>query len=211
MKKKILYVHGIGSGVGGTTVTNLKKAFPDYEVYNPELPVSPLEAMELLKDLVKNNKFEFIVGTSLGGFYTMLLKGVPKFIINPAMRPCTDIPKALGYGEQPFYCDRLDGKTTYVIDNMFVKELKELEAHYYNYCYGGQSVFETFGVFGTEDPLINSQKVFYSLFSKHEPFRMTTGSFEHRLPTEVFITLVLPFINTSMEYINNNNKKFILE
>ena len=89
--RKILHLHGIGSAGGGATASVLKKLFSDIEVISPDIPVRPLEAFAFISKLVAGNEFDFVVGTSLGGFYAMLIKGIPKFLINPAMNAPTDI------------------------------------------------------------------------------------------------------------------------
>lgn len=100
--RKILHLHGIGSAGGGATASVLKKLFSDIEVISPDIPVRPLEAFAFISKLVAGNEFDFVVGTSLGGFYAMLIKGIPKFLINPAMNAPTDIENAIGLGEHDF-------------------------------------------------------------------------------------------------------------
>ena len=97
--RKILHLHGIGSAGGGATASVLKKLFSDIEVISPDIPVRPLEAFAFISKLVAGNEFDFVIGTSLGGFYAMLIKGIPKFLINPAMNAPTDIENAIGLGE----------------------------------------------------------------------------------------------------------------
>lgn len=100
--RKILHLHGIGSAGGGATASVLKKLFSDIEVISPDIPVRPLEAFAFISKLVAGNEFDFVVGTSLGGFYAMLIKGIPKFLINPAMNAPTDIETLSGLGSMIF-------------------------------------------------------------------------------------------------------------
>lgn len=121
--RKILHLHGIGSAGGGTTASVLKKLFSDSEVISPDIPVRPLEAFAFISRLVAENEFDFVVGTSLGGFYAMLIKGIPKFLINPAMNAPIDIENAIGLGEHDFLRLRQDGAVSYTIDRSFIDEL----------------------------------------------------------------------------------------
>ncbi|CAB4125421.1 COG3150 Predicted esterase [uncultured Caudovirales phage] len=101
MKKVIIYIHGFNSGPGEKAV-ELTKQFPNCEVVAPQLPYNPQEAIEILKGVLDQhlNADVHIVGTSLGGFYTMYLstlyssyQDITYYLINPSFKPQETLDK----------------------------------------------------------------------------------------------------------------------
>ncbi len=104
-KTTILYIHGFNSGAG-KKVEQLKTA--GFKVIAPQLKhLNATEDLKQLHQIVEeliNNNIDFeIVGTSLGGFYTMCLssyvyfKGKPFLhCINPSYRPHETLKRVLG-------------------------------------------------------------------------------------------------------------------
>lgn len=187
--RKILHLHGIGSAGGGATASVLKKLFSDIEVISPDIPVRPLEAFAFISRLVAGNEFDFVVGTSLGGFYAMLIKGIPKFLINPAMNAPTDIENAIGLGKHDFLRPRQDGAISYTIDRSFIDELEILLKGYNSSSYDFSK--ETFGIFGRNDELLHNADMFREKFDEKN---MLTADFGHRLPVRVLKQVVYPFM-----------------
>ena len=167
----------------------LKKLFSDIEVISPDIPVRPLEAFAFISKLVAGNEFDFVVGTSLGGFYAMLIKGIPKFLINPAMNAPTDIENAIGLGEHDFLRPRQDGAISYTIDRSFIDELEILLKGYNSSSYDFSK--ETFGIFGRNDELLHNADMFREKFGEEN---MLTADFGHRLPVRVLKQVVYPFM-----------------
>ena len=192
MFNKILYLHGIGSTGNGNTVQMFKRAFPEASIVSPELPTIPVDAFTYIKRLTKEIDFDLVVGTSLGGFYAMMIAGIPKVLINPALFAAEDIPAAIGWGEHPYLNKRMDGETTYVVDNTYVHALKVLQDRYFNMWYDEEYVFETFGVFGTEDTVVSHKEDFGKYFGETH---MVTDTFGHRMTEDVFNKTVIPFIH----------------
>ena len=95
----ILYIHGFGSsGVGGKA-TLLKEHFKN-EIILPSLSYVPNLAIHTLEQLIEMllNKGENIglVGSSLGGFYSMYLANkydLKAVLINPAVTPYKTLDK----------------------------------------------------------------------------------------------------------------------
>lgn len=192
MFKRILYLHGIGSTGGGSTVEMLKKAFPNTDIFSPELPTMPKTAFNYITKIRKTYNPDLIIGTSLGGFYTMLISGVPKLLINPAMFASKDIVTAIGYGTHPYLRERQDKETSYTIDTAYINELTELENTYFNSWKDDEYVYETRAVFGTEDNIVSHINDFKTLFKESN---MVVDVFGHRMTEEVFTRTVVPFIN----------------
>ena len=83
--KKILYVHGFGSSGQSGTVTRIREVLPNATVVAPDLPVEPTEAMTLLRQVCDKEKPDLIIGTSMGGMYTEMLRGYDRIMVNPAL------------------------------------------------------------------------------------------------------------------------------
>ena len=101
MNSIIIYLHGFNSGPGEKT-EELKKNFPELRIISPQLPVNPIDAINLIKSIIDENpKATYhIIGTSLGGFYAMYLSSVygPEYeiiyyVINPAFLPHISLKK----------------------------------------------------------------------------------------------------------------------
>lgn len=93
MKGTVLVLHGFNSAPGQKSV-DLKEALEGYEIISPELPADPTEAIPYLTELVESISDLHIVGTSLGGFYSLILADALRdrddvfiYAINPAYTP----------------------------------------------------------------------------------------------------------------------------
>ena len=101
MKSIVIYIHGFASGPG-LKAELMKNAFPNSEIVAPQLTGHVEEDLVTLKKLVfqyaKHGNQIHIVGTSLGGFYTLCIAASnlvefhmgnpPKFyVINPSFSP----------------------------------------------------------------------------------------------------------------------------
>ncbi len=199
--KKFLHLHGIGSGSDSHTGQRLKRLFPQYQVFTPELPAYPFEAVNYIKKLCSENKFDFVTGMSLGGFYAMLIPDLTKFLINPAMFPDSDIPEKIGMGMHEFSCKRSDGIQVYNIDEKFVSELEYLRNLYYNRLYGEKYKSETYGFLGTEDELLSHIPDFKKYFPERH---LLTGKFGHSISDDFLENHAVPFINSLMKNIESS-------
>jgi predicted esterase YcpF (UPF0227 family) len=98
----IVFFHGFASAGKGVKSDMLKRAFGEDNVVAPDLPVDPLDVMELVRDIMhnipKDDKVVF-VGTSLGGFYANLCAQAfdcPCVIANPSTRPSKTMAARIG-------------------------------------------------------------------------------------------------------------------
>lgn len=86
---KILYLHGLGSSGQSSTVMGLKELglnvlAPDYSPHNFK------ESRRALIEIVENEEPDFIVGTSMGGYYALMLYkhyAMPTVAVNPCFMP----------------------------------------------------------------------------------------------------------------------------
>lgn len=96
--KKILYIHGLKRGTGNTesqTATSLRRVLDKdrYSVIAPRFSTNGEEALNLARKIIREEQIEIVIGSSLGGFITLCLRGIPKIVINPCVRPDLELPK----------------------------------------------------------------------------------------------------------------------
>ena len=186
--KKILYVHGFGSSGQSGTVTRIREVFPNANVIAPDLPIHPEEAMALLRQLCQQEKPNLIIGTSMGGMYTEMLRGYDRILVNPALRMGDTMKEHGMIGAQHFSNPRQDGVQDFIVTKAMVKEYKEMTEH----CFEGineEEQHRVWGLFGDEDTTVNT----YDLFHEHY---LTAIRFhgEHRMNDHSFMHAVVPVI-----------------
>ncbi|WP_457624022.1 YqiA/YcfP family alpha/beta fold hydrolase [Persephonella sp.] len=99
---KVIYIHGFNSAGYGDKVDKLKDHFGMENVISINLPYDPEKAISLLEFLIRNIKNEeplLLVGTSLGGAYTLYLSykfDIPGVVINPSVKPSEDLKDQIG-------------------------------------------------------------------------------------------------------------------
>ena len=93
MTTEVLYIHGFASSPNSWKANLLKEYFQKqgYEnVFVPQIPVSPLKAIDFLKEIYDSKPLKLVVGSSLGGFYALYLAqffDIKTILINPAIKP----------------------------------------------------------------------------------------------------------------------------
>ena len=101
----ILYLHGFRSSPASFKARAMAQHMlslgraDDYLC--PQLPASPLAAMQLLESILANHEAEqvTVIGSSLGGFYATWLAekyGCRAVLLNPAVQPPRDLLKYVG-------------------------------------------------------------------------------------------------------------------
>jgi len=126
---KFLYIHGFNSAGYGDKVSILKKHFGDENVISINLPYNPEKAIALLEYLISSLKDKeplVLVGTSLGGAYTIYLTkkfGIPGVVINPSVKPSQDLKDQIG--------KQVNYKTgeEYTFKPEYLQFLKEIEVN----------------------------------------------------------------------------------
>ena len=138
-----------------------------------------------------------MVGSSLGGFYSLLLKHHKKLLANPALFADEDIEKGIGLGEQEFLSPREDGAKTYVIDKAFIQGLAKIRDKIFHAdpLHPGMPVSEqvenTWAIFALSDELLSHHDDFCHLFRPDHAFRMKE---EHRVSEENMQKDIVPLI-----------------
>ena len=122
--KKILYVHGLGSGINSSTLDDIKLFFNKYEVHGIEVNENPYESVKKIQDYVNDNNIDILIGCSLGGFYGAYVDVPCKFLINPAFMIINVIQIKIGFGVYEYFCEREDKNTYYTLDQNVVDNFK---------------------------------------------------------------------------------------
>lgn len=141
----VMYIHGFRSGANGAKREQLQDYFRGkYRVIAPEVDADPKSSLEKINEIIALEKPEIIVGTSLGGWMTVMCnsENAQLVIINPATAPEDTLSQWDGQ-ELPYFCRRLDGVQTYTLtkdildkykDYDFEKTVKEKSAKIYALC-----------------------------------------------------------------------------
>ena len=148
--KKIMYVHGFGSSGQSGTVTLLRTLMPESTVVAPDLPLHPAEALALLRQTCDTEKPDLIIGTSMGGMYAEMLRGVDRILINPAFEMGDTMVKHNMVGKQTFQNPRVDGVQDFIVTKALVNEYKEITTQLFNGIDETERQRVT-GLFGDED------------------------------------------------------------
>lgn len=198
--KKILYVHGFASGGLNGTVKTMGLLLPSTEIIAPDLPVSPHEAMELLRNICQSEKPDLILGTSMGGMYAEQLKGYDRILVNPAFCLADTLLKNNGLGRQDYHCKRRDGQTSFLVNKALIEDFRDVSSHCFEGIMPDAATMEAcgdmsgerervWGLFGIKDTMVDT----YGLFAEHYPnaIRFDGG---HYLDDSVFLHAVMPVI-----------------
>lgn len=88
----LLYIHGFGSSGNALKAQIMKRCFSDYQVITPTLDyltLSPNAVMETLEAVIRQHQPRLTVGSSLGGYYSIVCAA--RFGIRiVALNPCTN-------------------------------------------------------------------------------------------------------------------------
>ena len=100
MPEKILFIHGFASVGQGVKSLQLKQWFGN-DIFAPDLTHRPLADLNDLATLIKKEQITTIVGSSLGGFYGLLLVMQFQFpvklvLINPALQSPQTLKQYIG-------------------------------------------------------------------------------------------------------------------
>ena len=108
----VLYIHGFGSSGLGSKATVFREYFENLGIkyIAPSLSYIPDLAILTLEDIIKNCDNVKLIGSSLGGFYSIYLAdkyNLKATLINPAINPditlTRAIPKALNYYDLSYF------------------------------------------------------------------------------------------------------------
>ena len=162
--KKILFLHGFYASGQCVPAIALREAFAGRaDVLTPDLPMHPQDALCFIRELIDSEKPDLLIGNSCGAFYAQMIAPVvdiPALLGNPHFRMSEFLKQRIGQHE--YKSPRKDGKQSFVIDEVLVKEFAALEATQFDNC-NPQSRDQVWGLFGEQDSLAH----FESLFLEH--------------------------------------------
>ena len=194
--KKVLYLHGFASAGSTGTATTMRNLLygRDAMVQSPDIPVSPLEAQQMLSDLVQTEQPDLIVATSMGAMYAEQLRGIPRILVNPSFHMAR-LLTFRGLGRREFRNKRQDGATDFKVDKQLINEFQQVE----KFSFQGITSQEkqlVWGLFGTQDKLVNCQADFKKNYGTGQ-MRLFEG--EHFLNDKVLSRVVLPLVGEILQ------------
>lgn len=104
----IMYVHGFGSSARGSKALAFKKHYEQLGVkyFAPSLSYIPDLAIETLSWLCENNENVKLIGSSLGGYYSLYLASkynLKSVVINPAVYAYERLAEGVGLNIPSYY------------------------------------------------------------------------------------------------------------
>lgn len=165
--KRILFLHGFYASGQCVPAVALKEAFEGSAiVMTPDLPMHPQEAVGYIRELVRSEKPDVVVGNSCGSFYAQMIApamGVPALLGNPHFRMTVFLKSRIGAHQ--YKSPRKDGHQDFVIDEQLIGEFAEMEAHQFdNYHPSHQD--KVWGLFGEQDTLAHFEPLFLKYYAK---------------------------------------------
>jgi len=188
----ILYVHGFASAGSSGTATHLRNMLYEagISVISPDIPTSPLEAIDFIKKKVDELHPDLILGTSMGAMFIEQVKGYPRILVNPSFCMARLLTfRGLGK-RQAFRNKRQDGAKDFMVDKKMVAEYKEVEKNSFKDI-NEQEKALVWGLFGNLDKNVNCQPDFKKHYGTQH-FSIFEG--EHFLNDTVLKRAVLPVI-----------------
>lgn len=194
--KKVLYLHGFASAGSTGTATTMRNLLygRDVMVQSPDIPVSPLQAQQMLADLVQVEQPDIIVATSMGAMYAEQLRGIPRILVNPSFHMAR-LLTFRGLGRREFRNKRQDGATDFKVDKPLINEFQQVEKSSFQGI-TPQEMQLVWGLFGTQDKLVNCQADFKKNYGTGQ-MRLFEG--EHFLNDKVLSRVVLPLVEQILQ------------
>ena len=187
----VLYIHGFASaGSSGTAIHMRNMLYPhDVQVISPDVPTSPLQAQKMLKQLAQELSPQLIVATSMGAMYAEQIHGVPRILVNPSFYMAR-LLTFRGMGRVEFRNKREDGAKDFKVDKEMIQEFKLVEKDSFQGITPQEKEL-VWGIFGTQDKLVNCQ----AEFRKHYgPMQMRLFDGGHYLNDHVLSREVMPLV-----------------
>lgn len=187
--KKVLYVHGFGSSGQSNTPCLLQQMMPEAQVLAPDLPIHPQQALDILKNLVAEEQPSVIIGTSMGGMYAEMLRGVDRVLVNPAFNLHETLRTNVGLGKVTFFNPRRDGVQEFMLTKGLLEEYKEITLQNFHGADDEEEQQHVFGLFGTRDEMVHTEPLFREHYRHAIPF-----DGEHRLNDHVLLHSLMPLL-----------------
>ena len=171
MERRILFLHGFFASGQCIPAQALHESFESRaEVFTPDLPMHPKEAMSFIRALIDQEKPDLLVGNSCGSFYAQMLVpivGMPALLGNPHFQMTEFLKQRIG--EHQYKSPRRDGNQKFVIDEPLIEEFAELEAIQFDGCQPSYSD-KVWGLFGEQDTLAHFEPLFLEHYNQSYHF-----------------------------------------
>ncbi|WP_296864507.1 hypothetical protein [uncultured Methanobrevibacter sp.] len=168
----ILYIYGYNGSSNSVTGKNLKEVFPEHNVYCIDYPQNDIKsAVDTLQNYIYTNNINVVIASSYGAFISLFLRNVVKFLINPCMRPTTELPK-IGAPDE------------------FVKDAAKYEKNLSSISFDESLI--TFGLFSDHDELFGEK---YKETFKYFGNVISISKCGHRATKEMFEQELKPIFN----------------
>ena len=187
---KLIYFHGFASSGASGTVELLRKMLPSAQVIAPDIPVDPLEALPMLRQLVEAEQPDVIVGTSMGGMYAQQMHGHLRVCVNPAFR-MSNMNKVMHTGVHQWLNGRTDHAKEFKVTKETLQHFNQMErAQFSGVTQADRDL--CYGLFGTQDTSVNPLNA-YNTFTKYytHASRFEGG---HQLTDKVIHTVLMPLL-----------------
>lgn len=104
----------------------LRGLLPNDNVVTPDIPVSPIKALQLLLSLAGEYRADdtIVIGTSMGAMYASQMKGYRRILVNPAFH-VSDLLKENNGERLQFFSEREDGSEYFEVSEILIKSLKK--------------------------------------------------------------------------------------
>ena len=150
---RLLYLHGFRSSPAIDKAQTVAQYCVEHKLPPPiilQLPISPLESIQLCEQLIAEQKTSAVCGSSLGGFYALYLAekyGLRCGLINPAITPWGDLERE--DNQRQYRIEELDqSSNSHYID--------QLKAYFTPKLTHPKNVMV---LIGTEDEVLNPQQM----------------------------------------------------
>lgn len=165
----MMYIHGFRSGANGSKREQLQEHFDGrYRVIAPEIDADPEKSLAAINEIIAHEKPEIIVGTSLGGWMTLMCESgdAQLVVVNPSLYPQRTLSKWIGQ-ELPYFCERLDGIQTYTLtqevldkygDYDIVKNINEKTSRLHALCSSNDELIGDIHI-RTLQPLLSADRL----------------------------------------------------
>ncbi len=148
--KHIVYLHGFASSSQSEKAVLVRDYFqqhlPQHQLSVPDLPYTPAEAWQELKQLCLQRQPDLLIGSSLGGFLATALAeqyGCRAVLINPAVRPHLLLQQHLGRYYHPVRAQHYEVRAEHLpqLQELQVRQLRQ-PAHYLVLLQSGDEVLD---------------------------------------------------------------------
>ena len=158
---KILFLHGFFASGSCIPAQALKQAFEGKaEVFTPDLPLHPREALAFITELCECEHPDVLVGNSNGAFLAQIVAsqlGLPALLGNPYLEMTRFLSERIG--EHEYKSSRTDGHQHFIIDQSLIEEFADVQAHQWD-AYRPERDDRIWGLFGENDHLAHFEPLF---------------------------------------------------